>query len=837
MYKFTGNSIFYCQKKICLNEHTVYLDGSMDDDEVSQYSYVYNDIRDVFQHALINGSETEPMEVYIAPYVYWIDNPEATDTLQKTEGYSLPYGMVVKCEYLHLHGLTDNPYQVVIAGNRGQSNGANGNYTLFHFDGDGLTMENLTLGNYCNVDLDYSWNPALNQRKRTNTITQAQLATLSGDKFLAVNCNFISRLNLRPVSGGKRSLYYNCHFESTDDALNGNAVYEKCSFDFYGGRPLYDTYGSGAVFLNCDFNSKLMNVQSEVHQYFTKAGGPVTAVDCRFHYDYGDMADVDINWTKYPQSSLRCYSYNLTKNGNAFSIKSGATVDLTGKKLLNAYRLMVDNKVMYNTYNLLRGNDDWDPMNRKETVNALGTDYVDVPTLMTIKSGADVITSGVDCTELKSEIFLFSDSTITGSGKLSGKETHVTSDVRWHVAPGEEAYISLKDNGDGSCTVSGCNSGTTAKNVLIIADTPDGLEAATELTVKPYLQEAPAFNVMPQIKMEHGALKLNYSLELDEAADESLICWYRCRDKKCLDESPALTAISRFGRPENIYQLTTGDVGYYIMAVITPKSSNSEYGGQFSIITEEPINIGQVDNPNYLDTDFHSFPLTKQPLIKAGFWTVDSFRPEDTYNFGTWSDSANDTPWVYGYAGNGCVGCGLYQGTQGARLMYTPVSDKIKDMYLQLTVDPAKTAGQGFGSADQYMDICVKFDTSRLSGYGLRIVRTVAASNAVSMMLVEYIDGKTNYLTSPVIASCYQTGCTIELNVTGSSLRAHVESTTPQLDDQKKMGWADIVDLEAEINPNDFGGICIQHTGSVGTGGWQNCTMLHRLWCRWCQAL
>lgn len=116
MFKFNGDSIFYCQKKICLNEHTVYLDGSMADDEVSQYSYVYNDIRDVFEHALINGSETEPMKVYIAPYVYWIDNPEAVDTLQKTEGYSLPYGMVVKCEYLHLHGLTDNPYQVVIAG-------------------------------------------------------------------------------------------------------------------------------------------------------------------------------------------------------------------------------------------------------------------------------------------------------------------------------------------------------------------------------------------------------------------------------------------------------------------------------------------------------------------------------------------------------------------------------------------------------------------------------------------------------------------------------------------------------------------------------------------------
>ncbi len=837
MYKFNGDSIFYCQKKICLNEHTVYLDGSMDDDEVSQYSYVYNDIRDVFQHALINGSETEPMEVYIAPYVYWIDNPEATDTLQRTEGYSLPYGMVVKCEYLHLYGLTDNPYQVVIAGNRGQSNGANGNYTLFHFDGDGLKMENLTLGNYCNVELDYSWNPALNQKKRTNTITQAQLATLSGDKFLAVNCNFISRLNLRPVSGGDRSLYYNCHFESTDDALNGNAVYEKCSFDFYGGRPLYDTYGSGAVFLDCDFNSKLMNVKSEVHQYFTKAGGPVTAIDCRFHYDYGNIADVDINWTKYPLSSLRCYSYNLTKNEDGFSIESGATIDLTGKKLLNAYRLTSNDKIIYNTYNLLRGNDDWDPMNRKGIINDFGDACVDIPTLMAIKSDTDVITSGIDCIELKSEIFMFSDSSLTGGGNSASKENHAASDVRWHLAPGFESYISLKDNGDGTCTVSGCNSDTAARQVLIIADTPDGLEAATELTVKPYIQEAPSFNSMPQIKMEHGILKLNYSLEIGEAVDESLIFWYRCRDKKCSDELQVLTAASHFGKPETAYKLTAGDAGYYIKAVITPKSSNSEYGSHLAVIYEDPIDIGKIDNPDYMDIDFHSFPHVKQPVIKAGFWTVDSFRPEDTCNFGTWSDSGKDTPWVYGYAGNGCVGCGLYQGTQGARLMYTPVSDKIADMHLQLTVDPAKTAGQGFGSADQYMDVCVKFDTSRLSGYGLRIVRTVAASNAVSMMLVEYIDGKTKFLTSPVIASCYQTGCTIELNVTDSRLRAHVESTTPQLADQKKMGWADIVDLEAEINPNDFGGICIQHTGSVGTGGWQNCTMLHRVWCRWCQAL
>lgn len=68
--------------------------------------------------------------------------------------------------------------------------------------------------------------------------------------------------------------------------------------------------------------------------------------------------------------------------------------------------------------------------------------------------------------------------------------------------------------------------------------------------------------------------------------------------------------------------------------------------------------------------------------------------------------------------------------------MYTPVEGTYGDMSLKLVVDPAKTAGQGFGSAGQYMDVLLKFDTSTLTGYGLRIIRTKASSNAVTFVLV-----------------------------------------------------------------------------------------------------
>lgn len=140
--------------------------------------------------------------------------------------------MHVNSRSLKIVGLSEKPENIVIAGNRGQSHACNGNYTLFSFQVEELFLANLTLGNYCCIDLVYPTNPALNQQKRTESVTQAQLAFQEGEKLCADNCRFVSRLNLVPVCGAKRALYRNCHFESTDDALNGNAVYVGCDFDF-----------------------------------------------------------------------------------------------------------------------------------------------------------------------------------------------------------------------------------------------------------------------------------------------------------------------------------------------------------------------------------------------------------------------------------------------------------------------------------------------------------------------------------------------------------------------------------------------------------------------------
>ncbi len=818
--EFGGTYIKYQGETIQLSETAIYLDGSLSDELAAQYPYVYNDITKALSaDALKNGTADKPMTVYVAPYVYWIDDPAATDTVQKTEGYSVPYGMVVNSDYLTIKGLTGNPDNVVLAGNRGQSHASNGNYTMFRFNCSGaLTVKNITIGNYCSVDLDYPLMSELNQAKRTETITQAQLADVSGDKMFADNCNFISRLNLDPINGASRSLYNNCHFESTDDALNANAVYVGCDFDFYGNRPLYSSYGTGSTFLGCTFNCKILNVEAEPTQFFTKEGGTITAVDCVYNSNLS--VPISIGWTKTPSTSLKCYQSNIIHNGQSITIGGeGAkeTVDMTGKSVLDAYKVVSGGKTYYNTYNLLKGSDDWDPLGVKDVIKAAGQDTV--ATQLSITSDVTEIESGKETASIGGTVNYF-----YGTNDTTQKITYSVSDE-------DKAYVKLTDNGDGTCKVEGTNNDDAARKVIINASTESGLEAAVGITVKPSKIEAPAFTKAPVITNDgQGSLKVDYSLDLGSREDMSAISWYRCTDAE--GSNPILVAVTRNDSPEYTYKLTAGDVGYYIMAKVESKNIRSDYGTPENTVYDKAIGVKDVRSKNFA-TDFSNFPNVKQSEIKAGFWTVDYNRPADTESFGSWQGADTEEPWKYGTTGNGCVGAGLYEGTQGARLMYTPVEGTYGDMSLKLVVDPAKTAGQGFGSAGQYMDVLLKFDTSTLTGYGLRIVRTKASSNAVTFVLVKYDNGTVTEISDKVIASCYATGCTISLKAEGNKLTAHVETPTEQLADQAAKGYPHVVDLTAEIEANSFGGVAIQHTGTLGARGWQNTTMLHNLNVTW----
>lgn len=820
--EFGGTYIKYDSETIQLSETAIYLDGSLSDEVADKYPYVYNDItKALSDSSLKNGTKEAPMTVYVAPFVYWIDDPAATDTKQPDKTYGVPYGMIINSDYLTIKGLTKDPYNVVFAGNRGQSHACNGNYTMFRFNCKGaLTVKNITIGNYCSVDLKYPLLPKLDIDKRTKTITQAQLADMSGDKMFADNCNFISRLNLDPIGGAARSLYNNCHFESTDDAINGNAVFVGCDFDFYGNRPLYSSYNTGSTFLGCIFNSVVLNVEAEPMQYFTKEGGTITAVDCAYKSNFS--IPFGIAWTKYPDKSLKCYQYNITHNNESIIIAgkdAAETVDMTGKQVLNAYRIEDGGKVYYNTYNLLKGNDNWDPLGVKDIAVKNGADSIATQLNIESEGKVEAIESGTETAKL------------TAGVKYFYGDTDKNQKITYSVADEYKPYVSIVDNKDGTCVVNGTNNEDEPKEVVIEAGTESGLRAAIAITVKPGKLAAPSWTKLPEVVNNgDGTLKADYKLNLGDRADMSVINWYRCSDAS--GSNPVLTAVSTMNNPQYTYTLTAGDIGYYICASVAPKNIRSDLGDAVKVVYSEAVSAKDIKAKNYT-TDFSDFPTVKQPEIKEGFWTVDSYRPADTESFGSWKGEDTETPWVYGETGNGSVGAGIYQGTQGARLMYTPVEGKYGDMTVKVVADPAKTAGQGFGSAGQYMDVCIKFDTKTLTGYALRIIRTRASSSAVTFVLVKYDNGNTTYISDEVIATCFLTGCEITLKAEGSKLTAHVETPTAQLADQAAAGYVHVVDLNADIEANTYGGAAIQHTGTTGTGGWQNTTMLHSLSIEW----
>lgn len=258
--------------------------------------------------------------IHIAPGVYWIDNPDDPVVRRPEPGDNIPYGMKVHLNKTRIIGMGENPEDVVLASNRGQTQGAEGNFTMLHITGDDILVENLTFGNYCNVDLDYKRDPRQSRKHRADAIVQAQLIICNGDRYEAHRCRFISRLNLCPFAGAQHALFEDCYFECTDDALCGTGTYRHCRFTFFSSKPFYCTSPQGAVFEDCDIHTKVRGVQ-----YLTKVSDPVTMRNCRWT---SDDPNLTIEWTKKPDPKKFCLMENCTLNGKPLDVPTPPDVPM-----------------------------------------------------------------------------------------------------------------------------------------------------------------------------------------------------------------------------------------------------------------------------------------------------------------------------------------------------------------------------------------------------------------------------------------------------------------------------------------------------------------------------
>ena len=337
---FDGNTVKWKDKSFVLDDNTIFLDSRLDRAKLAGNPHAFNNFKDAAA-ALKNGTPDKPMMLLTAPGVYWVDDPD--DPAIRGAGNGGTTGMSIACDNLYFYGLNSKWENVVFAVNRGQTQGSAGNFTMFQIQGTGLKSENVTFGNYCNVDLKFPLNPALNRAKRTDAITQAQLFSYNGGDGIAINSAFISRLNLLPFP----RVYLNCHIESHGHSGGGN-VFVNSTLEFYG-----TNFSGGTTYLNCDIYLKpdpeIYKGRSSYHfGVMDGAGRGGIAIDTRIHRSkelIDNNVTAQFSWDRVPESPLtRAYQYNVTMDGKPFIIQEVATPGATvvipeGSELLKAFKV------------------------------------------------------------------------------------------------------------------------------------------------------------------------------------------------------------------------------------------------------------------------------------------------------------------------------------------------------------------------------------------------------------------------------------------------------------------------------------------------------------------
>ncbi len=876
-------SIVYGEQTIQLGPHALYVDGTLTKAQIAampsyMQPYVFNDVSGSVDKddkiAVVpylnglkgqgnDGTAANPVNVYIAPYVYWCDDYKDQTIVTSASPNGL-FGTVISCNYLKLNGLTNDRNKVILCGNRGQSYGANGNWTVFKITSNGFATQHLTIANYCSIPLDYPLKPSLSMAARTSTITQAQLASLSGDMAYAYDTSFRSRLNLLPFSG-TRTLYNQCHFESTADSIAGGSgvVYLNCDFDFYSECPAGGT--SGVSFLGCVFR-----IHGTDSQGFGKSPGAVTAVDCKYYTDPGVTIDPkNIVWSVYADSklpTLRGYQYNVTLNDQPITISGASPYNQTTDmkdylELLKAYKFTHNGQTYYNTYNLLRGSDGWDPLGIKAIANeALGND-TRIPTALTLKlaSGSSATLTSGDST------------TLTASLNI----TATMGSLTWSVVGPDASAVSFTTTGNNAtATINLPADQDIPETFMIQARNELGLCGAYQITVNPTPTDAPSFVVNPTVSNpSNGQVSVSYRISTAKP-DKSYVTWFRCTDAS--GANPIAVAVTRYpdivnDLPVDSYTLTEGDVGYYLMASVAPKDIRSLVGTALTAVTRKAVISADVKR-QYVETDFKNFVtdgslITKVPT--AGFWTVNQYIPVDTTDFTTypWRKATqmiavnNNAPFTYGTGQDGAAGYGLMPAIQGGEVLYTPATGTIGDMKVTLQADPEKTGGQGFGSAtNQYLDLFINYDPITRNGYSVRVERTPIQSDGVNISLMEFKNGYSYYLPieqdsnvtdadqakwgnsngvnpdakQTIKTIGYLANCTIAVWTKGNKIYAslNTNNTTALTQNQLAEGLIQNVTLSATMDAylqagNSAGFV---NTGTISAG---NRTMIHNLKIEW----
>lgn len=730
------------------------------------------------------GTEERPAVIGILPGVYFLGGTEINP------------GLVIRRDYLKLLGLSQDARDVVLADNRGEFQGSKKQRSMtVEVRGIGFEAENISFYNYCNEPLVYPRDPSQNRPARSDSETQAYVLGVSdpaggpSDRLYLKNCRFVSWLDTLAI-GAKRAYFKDCYIQGTDDFMGASGVflYEDCVLGCYSGYPIYGAGRgtAGMVLLRCKFVS-LRPELAQVPLNLSKEPGSLAVIDCTF------PNNALLGWCKKLPSTRDFYYYNLR-------YEDGRSAGIPGSERC-ARALSARQTEGFNPWNLLRGEDDWNPGNCREAYAALG----DIPVRVTIfpdevQCQIDTLAVGKNASPLEVQAWRLAAGSVREKGENFLRASRDAASFHAQVFPERlSAEVSVLAQGPAALqrlsrdkfSVSGDNRGEVTETASVTASASNGISASVSFSIAPALLSPPVVS-SPSLAFDGAAFRLSYRLEgMNDGEDASEIIWYRT-GKETSGGIP-LSASNGTG-PRRAYLPSPGDIGSFLTAVIIPKSSRSSLGVPVSVTSAEPVEKPHTCQ-NILESDFSDIVCLdgpgEIPEIPSGCWSVTG-----KWLYGTGYDGASLNP-------------GLLTQSQYCRLDYRRDGWE-GDMSLRLLLDPEKRMGQGFGGPGQYQEVYIKYDPVTRSGYGVRYTRVPEDARSVEFRLYAYDNGVVSPLGEAKLSRAFRTGCELLLEAKGDRLLFQADSDAD--------GERASISLSVPIAPNPFGGFGVYHTGTVAAG-------------------
>ena len=770
-------------------EQVFYVDGSLENTD-SELPSVYSSLEMAIQEAR-NGTEEQPFRIYLEPGMYLLYG-----------GAGEP-GIRIPWDYLELIGLGEDPSAVVIADNRGIMAGCTTHSETVEIAGTHFTAKNLTLLNFCNCDYPYRYNPSLNQRMRTSALTRAHCIAAAEDRkpddLTFIHVNFIGMEETVMLRSVPHVLFQNCTIQGTRDFIGGGDmhVFEHCTIECLDNYPVFCAGRDGTAFFDCTWK---LGFKEPQHLYLAHHYSALFLKQCRFEDTNGTLQD--IYWSQYPVPGIPCLYSALTKDGSPIRIlPEHCGLELTDAQCENM-----------------------------TAAHLLGQSGAEPPEPIHIRISKSItITDGEQNCYIGASVFPPSaNQNLTWNCKNT--YLHLQVPTAEELAESKlSAPIFSEGRAAGSIVrLEGRNPTEHPVSVMVTAATVNGISAQCEVTIIPPVLESPRMIRQPQILIQDGTAVLDYKLETNGYPDESRIIWYYLNNS---EKGNILAPIecSAPGTPCRIHRLTYGDAGKYLIATLEPKHSRSKAGRPVQITSSRRVTLKDVPGNgigkyNYR-TDFSTFPTDWNAESINGGWQIDAIQPADTPQTRL---PSTELPWMYGIGVQGADRqAGLLTTGFGGRLLYRVELDRVKLMVQQtgfdstfaLVINPERTDGTGFEGADgQYLDLFIKFDIDTQTGYGLRISRTTAYSNAASFTLCQYHNGIATQLTAPCYAAAFTSPCRIILKTRDQMLFAQITSKAKPTGEQTEQGLPMEIALSTAIEENYYYSMGLLYTGKIEEG-------------------